>query len=182
MGGKLVDQDAQGNWFCAFDSEAAVETYYYVARLFHEPFENAHGKFTSVVYTGLAEAEASGTVRYGMFFGYIDPKLFSSRDPEQYGFGPVPNGPDGKRGSEFNASMTGIYAGIEDKALRDAAWKYIHFFELDGMDELYDLENDPYEMKNLVSSLAHQKVLTEMKQKMRKLLQESETPEYLINV
>jgi N-acetylglucosamine-6-sulfatase len=68
------------------------------------------------------------------------------------------------------------------QAVRTKKWKYIHFFKLDGMDELYDLENDPYEMKNLVSSLAHQNVLEEMKRKMRQLLQESDTPHYLINV
>src|SRR5262245_11306262 len=36
------------------------------------------------------------------------------------------------------------------KAVRTARWKYIHYLELQGMDELYDLETDPYEMNNLV--------------------------------
>ena len=38
------------------------------------------------------------------------------------------------------------------KAVRNGRWKYIHYLELEGMDELYDLETDPYEMKNLIAS------------------------------
>ena len=37
------------------------------------------------------------------------------------------------------------------KAVRTERWKYIHYVELDGMDELYDLKSDPYEMKNIIN-------------------------------
>ena len=36
------------------------------------------------------------------------------------------------------------------QAVRTAKWKYVHYTELAGMDELYDLERDPYEMKNVI--------------------------------
>jgi N-acetylglucosamine-6-sulfatase len=36
------------------------------------------------------------------------------------------------------------------KALRTERWKFIHYTELEGMDELYDLQKDPYEMRNLI--------------------------------
>lgn len=36
------------------------------------------------------------------------------------------------------------------KAVRTPRWKYIQFNELEGMNELYDVQNDPYEMKNLI--------------------------------
>lgn len=36
------------------------------------------------------------------------------------------------------------------KALRTNRWKYIRYNDLDGMDELYDLQSDPYEMANLI--------------------------------
>ena len=36
------------------------------------------------------------------------------------------------------------------KAIRNERWKYIHYFELEGMDELYDLKADPYEMRNII--------------------------------
>ena len=130
MGGKLVDQDAQGNWKCVFDSEEAVEAYYFVARLFLEPFENAHGKFTSVVAT--EQWETAGESRWGMGIGYLNQTFFSRYDLTKFSFGPVPKAPDGRRGSEFNSLMVGIYAGLEgkeNKALRKAAWKYIHFYD-----------------------------------------------------
>ena len=38
------------------------------------------------------------------------------------------------------------------EALRTGRYKYIRYTELRGMDELYDLETDPYEMTNLIGS------------------------------
>ena len=128
MGGRLVKSDENGDWRCAFDSPEAIDTYYFVARLFHEPFVNPKGqRLTSVVYPG---ETAGGTAKIAMFFGYLDDRFFSRYDYTQFGFGPVPAGPAGKRGSEFNSYMTGIYAGLEnDKAARDAAWEYIRFYD-----------------------------------------------------
>lgn len=37
------------------------------------------------------------------------------------------------------------------QAVRTQRWKLIHYTELPGMDELYDLDADPYEMKNLTA-------------------------------
>lgn len=36
------------------------------------------------------------------------------------------------------------------RAVRTERWKYIHYLELPGMDELYDLAADPYEMQNII--------------------------------
>jgi len=40
------------------------------------------------------------------------------------------------------------------QALRTNRWKYIHYTELEGMDELYDLQKDPYEMHNAIRAQA----------------------------
>ncbi|MCX7014143.1 MAG: extracellular solute-binding protein [Candidatus Sumerlaeota bacterium] len=128
-GGLLVDRDAKGQWRCVFDSDQAVDAYYYVARLFLAPFRNAHGEFSEVTYKSGAVA-GDLNVNYAMFFAYIDEQFFGRYDPAQWSFGPVPAGPDGYRSSELNARMTGIYAGLDtDKALRDAAWEYIRFYD-----------------------------------------------------
>jgi arylsulfatase A-like enzyme len=37
------------------------------------------------------------------------------------------------------------------RAIRTRHWKFIRYLELDGMNELYDLQADPYEMTNVVS-------------------------------
>jgi N-acetylglucosamine-6-sulfatase len=59
------------------------------------------------------------------------------------------------------------------RAVRDGRWKYIHYLELNGMDELYDLKTDPYEMKNLTAEPKAAKALGVMKRELARLLQET---------
>ena len=56
------------------------------------------------------------------------------------------------------------------KAVRNERWKYIHYFELEGMDELYDLKADPYEMRNIISQPTAARIVEEMKREMERLL------------
>ena len=58
-------------------------------------------------------------------------------------------------------------------AVRDQRYKYIRYNELRGMDELYDLQADPYEMKNLVAEPARQPALLEMQAELEKLKQQA---------
>lgn len=37
------------------------------------------------------------------------------------------------------------------EAVRTARWKYIRYFDLEGMDELYDLQSDPLELRNRIA-------------------------------
>jgi N-acetylglucosamine-6-sulfatase len=48
-----------------------------------------------------------------------------------------------------------VFARIRNmgyQAVRTRRWKYIHYRDLTGADELYDLATDPYEMKNLITT------------------------------
>ena len=54
-------------------------------------------------------------------------------------------------------------------AVRTQRFKYIRYTELEGMDELYDLKNDPYEMKNEIDSPGYQDVLQQMKTELTRL-------------
>jgi multiple sugar transport system permease protein len=124
-GARAVERDNKGVWHCVFNSPEAVEAYYYVARLFLEPFENKFGKFDGVVNLG----EQNASIRYAMYFAYVDQKLFQQLDPTLINFGPVPKGPTGKRNSEFNAIMTGVFAGFDkDIRMRDTAWGWMMFY------------------------------------------------------
>ncbi|MGE0885279.1 MAG: sulfatase [Blastocatellales bacterium] len=58
------------------------------------------------------------------------------------------------------------------KAVRNERWKYIHYLELNGMDELYDLRRDPYEMKNLIAEPRAAKARAAMKRELERLLNE----------
>jgi len=130
FGGRLVEQDTAGQWRCAFDSEQAVEAYYFVARLFNEPFTNSKGK-TIVNVVDTREGEGPRNFKIGMFLGAIQDGFFPEYRPEVIGFGPVPRGPDGLRGSGFSSEMTGIYAGLagqENEKIRRAAWDFILYY------------------------------------------------------
>lgn len=56
------------------------------------------------------------------------------------------------------------------QCVRTARWKYIHYTDLSGMDELYDLEGDPYEMKNVIGNAAARNHLAEMQAELQSLL------------
>jgi N-acetylglucosamine-6-sulfatase len=56
------------------------------------------------------------------------------------------------------------------KAVRTNRWKYIHYTDQAGMDELYDLENDPYEIKNLIGEPASADQLAVMQAELKRLL------------
>jgi len=59
------------------------------------------------------------------------------------------------------------------KAVRNERWKYIHYLDLEGADELYDLARDPYEMKNLIADPATAKDLATMRTELDRLLKET---------
>ncbi len=68
--------------------------------------------------------------------------------------------------------ITPLYAGWQ--AVRTDRWKYIHYPELEGMDELYDLQVDPHEMKNLFKLPTHQMTVKQMQTKLRDLMASSD--------
>jgi N-acetylglucosamine-6-sulfatase len=56
------------------------------------------------------------------------------------------------------------------KAVRTERYKYIRYNELQGMDELYDLSMDPYEMNNLIDDLGSQSTVKEMQTALKKFV------------
>ena len=59
------------------------------------------------------------------------------------------------------------------KAVRTERWKYIRYLELDGMDELYDLKADPYEMNNVISQPRAEQTLKAMRKELGQLLKQT---------
>ncbi|QDT26299.1 Choline-sulfatase [Gimesia panareensis] len=57
------------------------------------------------------------------------------------------------------------------KAVRTPRWKYIQFNDLEGMDELYDVQNDPYEFKNVINTPGNKKVVKQMQAELKRLIQ-----------
>jgi len=83
-------------------------------------------------------------------------------DPDDY----LRGAPGPGRASEFVRVL-----GMGYKAVRTERYKYIQYTDLEGMDELYDLEVDPHEMNNLIDSPEAAQVLEEMQTELGRLLE-----------
>lgn len=60
------------------------------------------------------------------------------------------------------------------KAVRDQRYKYIHYVDLPGLHELYDLEKDPYELHNIIDHPEYDHALKTMKKELNRLLKQSD--------
>ncbi len=131
-GGDVMQQDPEtGQWSCVFDSpEAALALDFYI-RLCAEKWTDQHGA-TRRGYSARDVSQATtkwNRGEIGMMFAYIDEKVFSDINPEVTGMVPVPMGPTGLRGGELNSKMMGLFSGIREPAIRDAAWEYMRFYD-----------------------------------------------------
>jgi N-acetylglucosamine-6-sulfatase len=63
--------------------------------------------------------------------------------------------------------------GMGYKAVRTEKYKYIHWTHHQGMAEMYDLEKDPYEMKNLATDPSVSRDREAVKKELRKLTAEA---------
>jgi multiple sugar transport system permease protein len=128
-GGEILARpDPAGPWRAVFDTDAGARALDYYIRLTSEPWRDAAGR----LQRGYAVKD-SALVRLkwqrgqlGMIFSYLDDALFASLNPDLTGMAPLPVGPAG-RGTEINCRMLGIFAGVKDPHVRDAAWEYIRF-------------------------------------------------------
>jgi N-acetylglucosamine-6-sulfatase len=57
--------------------------------------------------------------------------------------------------------------------VRNSKWKYIHYHGIWDSDELYDMENDPHEMNNLINAKELQPIVTEMNKQLWDWLESS---------
>jgi len=131
-GDAMVRDKETGDWKLVFDSrEAAVALDFYL-QLCTEPWIDKDGhQRRGYAYrdTGLPMSEKWQRGEVAVIFGCVDEHLMSRVNPETDGMAPVPLGPTGIRGSEVNNPMMGLFAGIEDPIIRDAAWEYMRFYE-----------------------------------------------------
>ncbi len=58
-------------------------------------------------------------------------------------------------------------------AVRSSRHKYINYRELQGMDELYDLDTDPYEETNIIDRPGAQETLQKMKAELQRLIEQT---------
>ncbi len=131
----MVHDPETDRWRCVFDTRQAARALDFYTRLSAEKWIDEDGK----VRRGYAYKEQEAWNKWdrgeiAMRFDYIDGKVFSKINPELTGMAPVPlgpPGPDGKRvrGGELNSRMMGLFAGIDNPVVRDAAWEYMRFYD-----------------------------------------------------
>ncbi len=129
-GGEVMSYDAEsGQWSAVFDSLAAAKALDFYTRICAEKWTDRTGR-TRYGYAAKDASERGRKWELGQIAfrsSYIDEKLFATINPETTGMVPVPVGPDGHRGAELNSQMQGIFAGVKDPVIRDAAWEYLRF-------------------------------------------------------
>lgn len=130
-GGEAVVQDENDQWRAAFDSDEAVEALLFYLKLTASKWTDSSDKpHEGVVLRSGVDSKAWEEGRLGINVMYLDEKSIGRGiDPSLIGIAPVPLGHTGLRGSEVNCWMMGIFAGQKDKRVRDAAWKYIWFYD-----------------------------------------------------
>ncbi|HEY7240933.1 MAG TPA: sulfatase-like hydrolase/transferase [Burkholderiales bacterium] len=73
----------------------------------------------------------------------------------------------------YNESAWPWIVGMSYKAVRTERHKLVHWIHKEGVDELYDLERDPYEITNLIGDPAYGPVRRELMEELRRLIAES---------
>ena len=73
----------------------------------------------------------------------------------------------------FNEAAWPWIVGMSYKAVRTERAKAIHWLHKDGVDELYDLERDPYEIENRIADPAYAASRKDLAKKLRVLVAES---------
>lgn len=126
----MVYDEEKDQWLCTFNGPGAVEALDFYTQLSAERWVDAGGR----VRRGYAYKDPrDGYVKWdrgeiGMLVGYISEKVFGTINPELTGMVPVPLGPTGQRAAELNSQMMGLFAGIRNPVVRDAAWEYMRFY------------------------------------------------------
>jgi len=126
----MVFDPAKKEWQAVFNTPEAVTALDFYTRLCTEVWTDKTGrKRYGYAYK---EAESGKKWELGKIAfncSYINEKMFAEINPDITGIVPVPKGPTGLRGAEINSRMQGIFAGIKDPVVRDAAWEYLRFID-----------------------------------------------------
>ena len=140
-GGEAMVQDENGEWWAAFNDDAAAEAAIYYAELVGEKWKDARGKERQgYCYRGdtAIMRRLLGDGKIGMYLQYMNSETIGSittGNPDAFGIAPVPLGPTGLRGAEINCQMMGIFSGIGAQEgftveqVRRAAWEFIWFWD-----------------------------------------------------
>lgn len=124
-GGDSLEETTPGSndWRATINSKGCVDAYSFYYQLVEEKIGIRSGKAPTM--------DELNSV--GMMFRYVGDTVV---DPEIWGFGAIPKGTAGLHGAEINASILGIYSGIKDPRVKQAAFDYIRFITSEEADRI----------------------------------------------
>jgi len=127
-GGNVMSYNKDtGEWKAVFASKAGVEALDFYTKLCTEPWRDKDGNLHFGYVAKEDQGRKWGLGQIGFKQSYFEDKLFSNMNPDVTGIVAVPLGPGGNRGGEINSRMQGLFAGIKEPAVRDAAWEFMRF-------------------------------------------------------
>lgn len=127
-GARAVSQNEKGEWRAVFNTPEAVEAVYFYSRFVQEKFEKGGRIIPGTAYRDVNLMQKWEQGKIGMYQMYLDVEFMSQYNMQLVGIAPVPKGPTGLRGSEINSTAMGMFAGIKDPKVREAAWEFIRFW------------------------------------------------------
>ncbi|MDD3927294.1 MAG: extracellular solute-binding protein [bacterium] len=128
-GGEMMVEDSSGDWKLKYNSDVAVRAARFFTRMIQEPFVKNGKTVKTCVYSDTDIIDKFSQGKVGMHLGYLDDKMIAAINPFTVGIAPWPGDGLGHRGSELNATMMGLYAGVKDPEIKDAAFKFMWFWD-----------------------------------------------------
>ncbi len=130
-GGDVMEYNPQTDqWQATFNSHAGTVALDFYLKLIAEPWVDDNGRKRYGYAARTMEDNPKWELgQAGFMPAFMDDRLFSIMDPATTGMVPVPIGPTGIRAGELNCRMQGIFSGVKDAVVRDAAWEYLRYTE-----------------------------------------------------
>ena len=136
-GGKVMTFDKKSDsWRAVYGSKEAATALDFYLKFTSEKWRDKWGNVRwGYVYKNMDYTKwRQGKV--GFAYSYLDEEMFSMINPDLVGIVPIPRGPTGLSISQINCRMQGLFGGIKDPAVRDAAWEYLKFISSKEADKI----------------------------------------------
>ncbi|MCX7803833.1 MAG: extracellular solute-binding protein [Planctomycetota bacterium] len=127
-GSEVLEEDGQGNWRAVFDNPKAVRAFKFYRKLLNT-YKRSGSREVAIARNDTDGGADFSNRKCAMRMWYVREFLILGtwHSPDQVGLAPLPLGPDGDFGAEFNSPMYGINSQVRDPKRIDAAWRYISF-------------------------------------------------------
>ncbi|MCX6993308.1 MAG: extracellular solute-binding protein [Kiritimatiellaeota bacterium] len=134
-GGEMMEyNEAKDEWRAVYNSPAGVQALDFYTRICNEIWHDKNGR-KRYGYVMRAPADSKdiwykwSEGRIAFMGQDIDEKMFTQINPDLTGIVVPPKGPGGQRGTSLGSRLQGIFAGIKDPVIRDAAWEFMRFLD-----------------------------------------------------